>query len=72
MEGVRFSAYFPVGIAGRRGTFTTFLMEAGSPALLRKGDAKSSEGKSDLSCDCSQLGKVGVQVLLEVNAAGSN
>ena len=51
---VRYAADIVVGIAGRRGAFTAFVMDAEIPALLRKGalDALGAQldfGKGALS-----------------------
>ena len=45
-ENARFAADVPLGTAGRRGTVTTFLLEADIPALIRKG-ALESFGKGN-------------------------
>ena len=45
IEDVRFAADVPVGMECRSGAFATFLVGAGTPALLRIGALESLERK---------------------------
>ena len=53
-EGRR-AADTPVGIAGNKGEFAAFALEADIPALLRKGALEARGGRLDFSRDISTL-----------------
>ena len=67
---VRFAADIPVGIAGRKGVFRAFALEAASPAFLREGALEALGGQLDISCDVLFLRKRGVGIPLKVNQVG--
>ena len=48
---VQYAANVTVGIAGRKGTFTAFAMDAEIPALLRKGALEALGAQLDFAKD---------------------
>ena len=70
MDEVRLAADVPVGIAGDRGEFPTFSLEADIPALLFTGALESLGGHLDFLRKILCLGKVGIQVPLKVTRMG--
>ena len=57
-------------IAGRRGGFTAFLLDADSLALLRKGALESLGGKADCPHNRRRVGELGARVPLKACVAG--
>ena len=67
---VRHAAYIPVGIAGNKGMFSAFALEADIPAVLRKGAYGAPCVQLDFSRDISTLRRKGVVIPLGVNRVG--
>ena len=70
MGGVCHAADITVGIAGSKGTFTAFVLDADIPALLRKGALEALAGQLDFARNALTLGSRGVEIPLQVNDAG--
>ena len=64
---MRCAADSPVGIAGNHGEFAAFVLEAGIPALLRKGAAEPLRWHFDFPRDILTLRKHGVETHRESN-----
>ena len=64
------AADFPVGVAGHRGMFTAFALEADIPALLRKGAMEAIGGQLDFLHGSFNLRRRGAQIPPRVNRAG--
>ena len=60
---VRCAADIKVGIAGRRGAFTAFVLGAGIPALLRKGAPEALGDQLDFEQDILVIRSDGVDIL---------
>ena len=67
---VQYAANISVGIAGRKGTFTAFVMDAEIPALLRKGALEALGAQLDFAKDTLLLERRGICVPLGLNAMG--
>ena len=67
---VQYAANITVGIAGRKGTFTAFVMDAEIPALLRKGALEALGAQLDFAKDTLLLERHGICVPLGLNAMG--
>ena len=67
---VQYAANITVGIAGRKGAFTAFVMDAEIPALLRKGALEALGAQLDFAKDTLLLERRGVCVPLGLNAMG--
>ena len=61
---VRHAADIPMGIAGRKGMFTSFVLEADIPPLLRRGAAEALGGQLDFLRDSLNLGRKAAQIPL--------
>ena len=59
-----------VGVAGCKGTFTAFVLDADTSALLRKGALEALGAYLDFEKDALSLLRHGVRVPLGVNAMG--
>ena len=70
VAGIRLAPEAPVGVAGRRGKFTTLFADAEIPVCLRQRALESSGGKSDSFRYWLNLGKLGAEKLLTANLAG--
>ena len=70
LREVRHAADVPVGIAGNRGMFTAFALEAEIPALLREGVMEALGGKSNFLRGSLNLPRQGAQKRLGVNRVG--
>ena len=69
-EKVRFAADVPAERTGGRGKFTTFLLAADIPALLRKGALESLGRQLRPPRNILRLGRRGFAVPSGVNEAG--
>ena len=67
---VKHAADIKVGVAGRKGTFAAFVLDADIPALLRKGALEALGAQLDFDKDMLSLLRHGVRVPLGVNAMG--
>ena len=67
---VKHAADIKVGVAGCKGAFTAFVLDAYIPALLRKGALEALGAQLDFEKDTLSLLRHGVRVLLRVNAVG--
>ena len=67
---VRHAADIPVGIAGNKGKFAAFALNADIPALLRKGAMEALGGQLDFLRGSLVLRRQGVEIPLAVNRAG--
>ena len=59
-----------MGVAGRKGAFTAFVLDAGIPALLRKGALEALGAQLDFEKDTLSLLRHGICAPLRVNAMG--
>ena len=55
LNEVRHAAHIPPSIAGNKGKFAAFVLDADIPALLRKGAMEAMSGQLDFSRDVSVL-----------------
>ena len=67
---VRHPADIPVGAAGKKGKFTALVLDAGIPALLRRGDMEALGGQLGFLRVSSVLRRQGANFALRVNRAG--
>ena len=67
---VCFAADITVGIAGAKGTFTAFVLDADIPALLCKGALEALAGQLDSARNTLTLGTRGIEIPLKVNSMG--
>merc|ERR1712052_65500 len=67
---VQYAANISVGIAGCKGTFTAFVMDAEVPALLRKGALEALGAQLDFAKDTLWLERHSICVPLGLNAMG--
>ena len=67
---VQFAADVPAGIAGGRGRFAALFLEAGIPALLRKGAVEAVGGRLAFASNALMLAEMGVAAPLKVSGAG--
>ena len=67
---VRYVADPKVGIAGRRGAFAAYAMEADIPASLRKGALEAVGGRSDSARDARAIRNHGVDIHQRVGEMG--
>ena len=67
---VRHAACIPAGVAGSKGMFIAFVLDADIPALLRKDAVEALGGQLDFSRDSSVLLKEGVASPLRANMLG--
>ena len=67
---VCFAADITVGIAGTKGTFTAFVLDADIPALLCKGALEALAGQLDFARNTLTLGTKGIEIPLKVNEMG--
>ena len=67
---VQYAANISVGIAGCKGAFTAFVMDAEVPALLRKGALEALGAQLDFAKDTRLLERRGICVPLGLNAMG--
>ena len=67
---VRFAADIEVGIAGCRGAFTDFVLDADIPALLCEGALEALGGQLDFERDILTIREHGVDVPLSANEMG--
>ena len=70
MGDVEIAADITAGIAGPKGAFTDFALDAEIPALLRKGALEALRGRSDFSRGTPTLGSRGVGIPPKVNDMG--
>ena len=67
---VKHAADIKVGIAGRKGAFTAFVLDADIPASLREGALEALGAQSDFEKDMLSLLRHGVRAPLRGNAMG--
>ena len=67
---VQYAANITIGIAGCKGTFTAFVMDAGIPALLRRGALEALGAQMDFAKDTLLLERRGICVPLGLHSMG--
>ena len=70
LGNVRHAADINVGIAGRRGAFAAFALEANLPALLRGGALEALGGQSDFARVVLTIQSHGADIPLYGNVMG--
>ena len=64
------AADITLGVAGPSGRLTAFVLEADSPAVLRKGALGALGGQLDFACDALPHRNQGAEIPLKVNRLG--